>query len=43
MGYDDFWEYEEHARPSDPKQEEARSYLEKFFKEKMEEVSSPVK
>lgn len=38
MGYDDFGEYEEYERPPDPKQEEARSHLERFFEENKEEV-----
>ncbi len=38
MGYNDFWESEEYEKPPDPRQEEARSHLEKFFEQNREEV-----
>lgn len=38
MEYEDFWDYEDYERPPDPKQQEARSHLERFFEEHKEEV-----
>jgi hypothetical protein len=38
LEYEDFWGYTEYERAPDPKQEEARTYLEKFFEANKKEV-----
>lgn len=38
LGYEDFGVFEEYLRPPDPKQEEARTHLEKFFEDHKEDV-----